>query len=599
MNDAKEASAALATGWFRRMAGWFVEGIGHALSRFPVAAAAIAILSGLANAEVAGVDVIDADHVLRLILAFAAASAGSVIAELLLEAKKASDPARLAGSLAVGLGAGLLVWFGGGVFLFVPPLIAAMILAIPLAPYLRRSTSLRFWTFTTGTVLGVSLGFVSVLLFVLGVSAILEMVRYLFEVGLGPASYRYIYTTALTLIGPLFALGRIPRDFDEEPATGRSDRLAGGIGVLQDWVATPLVLAAALVLHLYAAKILLTADVPKNQIGWIVGAYALFVLSQRIAAEPFLRTGGIAMRLFGRIWAPILVVPLLLLGYAVVVRVGAEGFTAERYYLVIATLAAALVVLAQVPPASRSDTRVMAAIPLILLAASSLGPWGVLSTVGRSQTALIVRDFAGSDGELQTAGMTPERRGDLRSRIEALADADALDRLLPLLPPPDREIVAAAGAGNRKDAFLTRLGLDYGAPTQNAVLRRFVASKSAPLDVEGFDRVFTLLDAEAGTQAATGKTSAERPTVRLDGPHLAIAIGMRTDRLDLASIVAAIPDMQLGDDPDETEPYVADAVTEGGRRVRLRVRSLTVDPGGVFATSLSFDLIVRRADWTS
>ncbi|WAP69391.1 hypothetical protein [Jiella pelagia] len=87
-------------------------------------------------------------------------------------------------ALAAAVAAGAALYWGGRADNHLPALTAALTLAIPLAPYVGRGGPGRFWSFALWTAVGVALAFLSVLLFVLGLSAILEMIRFLFEVGL-------------------------------------------------------------------------------------------------------------------------------------------------------------------------------------------------------------------------------------------------------------------------------------------------------------------------------------------------------------------------------------------------------------------------------
>ncbi|WP_193227626.1 DUF4153 domain-containing protein [Aureimonas psammosilenae] len=579
-------------GWFGRLATAAVNGIGRAVSRFPFASLAILCLSVVANLDIA--DASGASHDLheRLMLSALVAGAVSLTVELFCEASRLGR-ARHAVAGVIGVAAGLLMWFGTERFLFVAPVTAAALLAIPLAPHLRASTSGRFWMFASWTAIGCLLAFLSVLLFCAGGTAIFEMIRYLFDFGLPQSAYRHILVTAATLIGPLFALGRIPTDFTEEPTIeGANNRLAGGFGGLLNWVAAPLILICAAVLHVYVGKILVTGEVPKNQIGWIVTTYALFVLVLRLAGEPFLRGSGAAIRLFGRCWAAILPVPVALLCYALALRIGAEGVTTERFYLALGALAVALVLAVQIVPKLRGDIRWMAAIPIVLLALSSFGPLGTMATVARSQLSLIAEHFA-SSGTVISAGLTVERQFELRSRIQALHEVDALGSLLPLLAPPQRQMVEAGASDTQFLRVLEALGLEYGGPASTVL--SFNARTGGSFAVGGFDRAF--LWASVVTRTAGEARLPEDIDLDLSGKSLQIRYRDIADSVDLGAFVSGIVSADPAKRPDETVPPVEDLTTVGGRIVRVQIRQLTVDGPSGAINDITADLAIREADW--
>ncbi|KAB0681973.1 DUF4153 domain-containing protein [Aureimonas leprariae] len=533
---------------------------------------------------------------LRAQSALVGAGAVAAAAALFGESRGWSSGLRFAMSLAAAIIAGCAVFFGRQLGVFAPPLIAALCLAVPLAPHLFTSNSLRFWTFLHWGAFGAALAFVSVLLFVLGVTAILEMVRYLFDVGIPQRAYEHLYVVACAFVGPLFALGRIPRDLFEEAviAAPAEDRLSSGLGTLQDWIAAPLALAVALVLHAYAAKIVLTGELPKNQIGWIVGSFALFALTVRVAAHPFLTRGGVATRLFGRIWTATLVLPLLLLAYGLWLRISDQGVTGERYYLGLAAVSAGAIVLAQVFPRLRGDIRLMAAVPVLLLALSAFGPWGVAQTVARSQIDRLLRDYPslGRDGDKVDA-LTEERREAARTRLQAIAAVGALPALMPHLGDEDRNAVAGLEEDRQLTVLLDRLGLGYGTPSPQ--YRSFAGQKPVALDVTGYDTFFTNLGAYASEFSGTVATDAPPQFVTQNGEITLRWQGV-TDRFDAAAAVRSLPDVG-GASPEAVAPFVADIRTRDGRSLRLFVRSASFDPATLGGVSLSFDLALRRAEW--
>nr|BAT29294.1 glucose-inhibited division protein A [Aurantimonas manganoxydans SI85-9A1] len=574
-------------------------GAGVAAFRFPLASLLIVAIAILSNLALRDVYPVAEDDLAWLLAAFYGAAAISVVMVLAMEARDVSVAVRQGASVLVALVVGAAIWVGPALAVFPPPLIVAATFAVPLAGYLSLRDAERFWVFTFWTVVGVSLAFLSVLLFVLGLSAILEMIRYLFEVGLPSDAYEHIFATAFALVGPLFALGRIPHHFDERMPAGQDERLISGLRILFDWVAVPLVLATALVLHLYAAKILVTGDVPQGEIGWIVTFFAVFVLLLRIAVDPFRTGAAAATRLFTRYFALALLVPLTLLAYAIWLRLDAQGFTLERYYLMLGALAAGLVLTLQLPGRTRGDIRWMAAVPVLLLALSAFGPWGAYDTVGRSQTAHIVERFVVDDGagghRLAATGRSDREAAELRSRLYVLDDVSQLERLAPLLPA---DLMEGKESDRRERVFAE---LDLSGPVGVRELRSFTANAPMVIDIAGFDRVVPERDVRQGLAdgetSSTGAPLSGGVVLQLEGWEFVLRIGEAEDRFDLASAIDALPDTIYSAAPDRLPMQIVDLNGVNGRNVRLALRQIVRDGDDGAILSALLTVYYRSGEW--
>ncbi|WP_279481443.1 DUF4153 domain-containing protein [Aureimonas sp. SK2] len=554
---------------------------GQATYRFPAAAAAICVVAAIANWAVA-FDLESTDPWARALLALTAGAAASVAATLFAESRGAGlGAARLAGCFGLAL-LGAAVGFAHPFLLTGPALTIAIVAAVPLAPFVGRGSSRAFWDFTLWTALGATLGWLSVLIFLLGFTAIFEMIRTLFGVGLGGDAYAHLFTTGLTLVGPLFALGRIPHP-DETPAEDRaSERLERAVRPLFEWVTAPLVLAAGVIIHVYAARIVLTGDVPTNEIGWIVLLYSGFMLSLRVGLEPYLADLPHPARFFARFWATMLVVPLALLGYALALRVGSEGWTIERYFSAVYGLAAAIAVFLQVLPRTRGDIRAIVAIAPILLVLSTFGPWGVADTVGRSQTALIVLRHGSvlERGPEATRGLDGAARAELQSRIGAIEDVAEEERLAQVLG-------AFAGVGPAERLADLRRALDAAAVAEAKTVQERDQSFSIEeaWDTGGFDRMLAPISASAHAGDAVPPTS-------LDGGELVVTYRGRTDRFALAAALEAAPR-----DEGATLPMlVLDLRSAEGRDIRLRVTHARWNAAGQPVLVQGW-LALRHGEW--
>ena len=148
--------------------------------------------------------------------------------------------------------------------------------------------------------------------------------------------------TASFLGVPLFWLS-LSRFCEDEPVGEQPVNLLHRvISVVTDGLLIPLTIIFAGVIHLYAARIALTLELPKGQIGWIVPTYLAVGYGVYLLAHT---PGALLPRLrraFVRSWLFATLVPLVLLGIAIGMRINVYGITEERYHLALIVLGFAL-----------------------------------------------------------------------------------------------------------------------------------------------------------------------------------------------------------------------------------------------------------------
>ncbi|MEN3793324.1 hypothetical protein [Fulvimarina sp. MAC3] len=560
-----------------------------AATRFPVAVLAIFCASLAANAEIADALPMTSDALLRLESALFSAAAAAIAATLASEAYHARRGIDLIVQSLAAILVAAGVWYGLRWGIFAPALIGGILLAIPLAPYLRRGDGLTFWTFAAKMIVGGAFAFAAVIIFVTGVLAIIYMIGFLFEFEIEGSIDTHIFITALTLVGPWFVLGQIPKAFDDRIVVTDEDHSVRAIALLAGWVSAPLALVAALVLYLYGAKIIVTGDVPKGEIGWIVSVFALLTVSLRIAAEPIEASGGAALRLFCRIWPWTLVLPLGLLAYAVWLRIDAEGLTVSRYYLALGGISAGMIALVGLISGRRLDIRWLVAIPAALCLMSSFGPQGVAQSVGRSQTDRLQALFKGDLKPETTGQLSDAERRQARSRIYALDNVDQLDRLAS---------IASAGRavanGEATDASLVieALGLQAFADSQALIsedLRRYTL-----IDTAGYDRFALSLTAETkgGRGESEAPTGNGEPSIWLDGDNLVVDIAGMRDRFALT--LTNLDNWRKQSSNKPAAPMTLRG--EGGRTLGLvPVRAMRKADGAI--VSISGHLLYTAREW--
>ena len=419
-----------------RVTGWrktLVSGVG----RFPVSLIALAIFAVFANLEIAGLYVIGDDMLFRIAALSGAGATIAAAAILYGERHRFGLVARHAVSLAAAFVVTAAIWFWKPLGVTPPALLVACIVAIPIAPYAGAGRA-GFWTFVWRLIFAAALALIAVAIFCAGVSAILASVDYLFNLSVDGSLYGNVWVIGLGFVGPAFALALIPETFPDSDTPERGNFLVSSLLILTDFAAAPLVAVYAVLLHVYALKILISGELPRNQLGWMIIVFGLATLVLRMIAAPFAETARLPTRLFLKVWAYFLIVPLALLIAAIWERIAAYGLTPERYLLVLFAILLGIILLLQINRRWRDDIRVIPVLGAIALFFASFGPWGMIEASAAWQVSRVIEDLRAA-GALDENGRlkTPPAwelgpAADVQSIVLLLDQFGQLDRLSPL-----------------------------------------------------------------------------------------------------------------------------------------------------------------------
>jgi hypothetical protein len=585
MSQAAAANDPMATGW-RAVLAEMLAGAREAALRFPVTALALLLLALHANISIAAQSWLGERNDDMFVGLFAAACA-SLAASLFGESRRANDAVRHAGALLAATAAFALAWWSGIFATATFALAAALAGLVLVAPYLGRGTGATFWLFGVRFAFAVLLAGLALLLFAGGISAILASLTYLFGLEVPDRAYEHVWAATGLLAAPLFGLGQIPREFNAVPDAQAADFMERGMRALGDFVAAPLLLIYAAILHAYALKIAIVGELPQGQIGWLVLAFGVCVIGALVVIHPFLSAARAPTRLFLRLWPFLLPVPLVLLLYAAALRIGEYGVTTDRYFLVLFGVVALLIVALQIPRATRGDVRIMAALPVFALLIGSFGPHGALGFSLRSQQERF-------EALVADQPLTGERHDQALSALRFLLWNGAVARVA----PDSVALTAADGSAKADHALFEEIaaayGLDPRLETQpdGQFSRSFETGEAVAVD--GFDVLIPMvhLHPAEGGRATIALPSGEALTVALDRGALTVQSGETVRRFPLsAEMVRRLAQT------DQAGPQALRLETEG--------RVLALAPSHYYGTlepqpeitSITGAILLRSSDW--
>jgi hypothetical protein len=428
----------------RNWIGRLLPDLLHVFGRFPISALVsvglwLFLVASIAN----GTSNSAWGHAQGLMTMFVAAGAGHLFAEGRRWSRIANALAAIAtGAAARALYHFYLVFQTSELFLY-----PALLLILVLAPYLhKRADQAALWQFGLRLGLAMLLATIAGVVFGAGLSSIIVTVEYLLDVQMPYDAHRYIGFTALGLIGPLYGLSLVPTDLEDEIDIDdhRNTLLERGVSVLVNYVIVPLVVVYAVIIHAYAAKIAISMDLPRSEIGTIVCLFAAASVAAWIIAWPWREKGTWLLRQYTHFWFWLIPIPAVLLSIAIFRRISDYGVTPERYGLILVVIWTAILFVYLLIRRKSADLRAVIGVPAILLLLGSFGPWGAYGVTARDHFVRLKQVFADAnlpvDGTLDVTSLklTDTQKQSVYSAIDALGEVNGLGAVVALLPDKDK-----------------------------------------------------------------------------------------------------------------------------------------------------------------
>ncbi|AZN72185.1 DUF4153 domain-containing protein [Georhizobium profundi] len=581
--EQNQSSTGPRKGW-GSVIGEMFDGTLKALRRFPVVALLLVLITIEANGRVGEWwPLFWGDRGFAYPLTVATIAALAVC--LSLQSRRLGRLPELLLTGSAALLAFCLIEWKEAVRLYEQTFVVALAGLVLVGPFLQRGSSESFWLFVVRFLFAGLLGLLALLLFAGGFSAILASLTYLFGIAVPEQVYGHVWATVGCFAAPLFALGQLPAATDFDTPEDAPIPVRRGMQVLGDYVAAPLLIIYAVLLHIYAATIILSGDWPAGQVGWLVLTFGVCLFAALMVIHPFLSSARPPTRLLLRWWPVMLPVPLLLLLLATWQRISVYGVTPDRYLLVLFGVVTAATLLAQLRPSLRGDIRVIAALPVLALLVTSFGPQGAVSISIESQSERFRAMVADPP-------FTPEENAEALDILGYLEVAGGLGAVEPEALPSSAE----AGTGLSR-----RIAVAYGLdPTLRTTGEAGQFSRSfqtsGVIATDDYDILIVDFSAYRGTTARNWS---------VPGLSQPLSISLRDNSLTLSiggeTVVFDVPVDTLLEMEDGTPSEAAEIkLSSQARQISIQPNYVTFDRfdepslvtiGGV--------LLFRLSDWSS
>jgi len=444
-----------------------------------------------------------------------------------------------------------------------------MVLLVMVAPFLSaRSDDTALWDFNRVGWVSAAFGLLVATIVGIGLSLAFGAVEALL-VELPNRIYADTWILCMSVIWPWQALSGIPRGFQQP----EGEFCPRWIVFLTSYLLVPLASLYLAILYLYMAKILIQWELPKGQVGWMVGGYGTFGVATHLLAFPLRETGNGLVRFYHRHFYHALYAPVALLAVAVGVRIGDYGITENRYCLMLFALW--LAGMALIFTLRRNPHLVIVPLSLaVLLAAASFGPWGAINVSTQSQLARFEKLLAANgvlvDGKV--SGTESSVDWAEMKRISSVIDyfwrsgkTSALNAWLVeagLDPASDWDKTTTSAA----------LGLEYVASWQHRGGFSYSSRTREPTNVSDYGLLAWETFTSSRSLELADKKSGETYAVAFDeeSSTLTISDGWAADRVafDLAAMVRKLNQEYQG----SNHAVRSELMTQTGRSGRLSVR---------------------------
>ena len=322
------------------LADWLKQ-LGGACRRFPASVLLLAFLTGLlVFLNHGGVDRVDVKW--RFFYIFFPATGALLAAslQLLTEDFKSHVAAVVTQVVLLAAWLGVSLWltqfdrFSMPQFVAVSATVVTMVLSLFLLCFYHRDDDVPFWNFSQRTFVALVAGFVVGGILTLGLVLFVQSLEWLFGVTVKDNMFADIPSVCMVFIAPLLTMSLVPAG--DEKRDHSVQGFSGFIKGVVQYLFIPLLLLYLVTLYIYAAKILITWQLPVGWVCYLVSASMLGMVILLFITYPVQHEQGSTFFKTLMRWMPLVMLPLLvLMSVAIGRRLSDYGITVSRLYVLV------------------------------------------------------------------------------------------------------------------------------------------------------------------------------------------------------------------------------------------------------------------------
>lgn len=258
----------------------------------------------------------------------------------------------------------------------------ALHLFVSFAAYTGRNNLNGFWQFNKALFLRMFFSAIYSVTLYLGLCLAIVAIDQLFNVNMEEKIYFRLWIIITGIFNTWFFLAGVPKNLPELDA---SEEYPKGLKIFTQYVLLPLVTLYLLILYAYMGKIIVTQNLPKGWVSYLVIGFSVAGVLALLLIHPIRnKEGNNWIHIFSKWFYGALYPLVIMLFIAIGRRINDYGVTENRYFIIV--LAVWLACVSTYFLFSKVQNIKLIPISLCLIALlSSFGPWGAFAVSERSQ----------------------------------------------------------------------------------------------------------------------------------------------------------------------------------------------------------------------
>ncbi|HXB39148.1 MAG TPA: DUF4153 domain-containing protein [Bacteroidia bacterium] len=262
----------------------------------------------------------------------------------------------------------------------------ALHLLVSFAAYTGKNNLAGFWQFNKALFLRLFFAVIYSGTLYLGICLAMMAVDELFNVKIDGQNYFRLWIIIAGVFNTWFFLAGVPKNSEE---LNQSEEYPKGLKIFTQYVLLPLVTLYLLILYAYMGKILLSQNLPKGWVSYLVIGFSVAGILALLLIHPIRnKEGNNWIHIFSKWFYGALYPLVIMLFVAIGRRITDYGITENRYFIIV--LAIWLAAVSTYFLFSKISNIKYIPISLCLIALlSSFGPWGAFSVSEKSQLTVL------------------------------------------------------------------------------------------------------------------------------------------------------------------------------------------------------------------
>lgn len=254
----------------------------------------------------------------------------------------------------------------------------------------------------------ISLSFSTVLF--IGLSAIYFLITKLFDI----AIVDKVYIITFIIIYLPFNIGIFLSYFPRNEIDFDNYKLAKPFVILVSYITVPIFIIYAFILYIYFFKILIQAELPKGVITNLVLVFALLTVILLFISS-VIKSNKLVEKF--REFFPVIMIPILvMMFYAIFIRISDYGLTENRYFVVAAGIYTLISMIYYIFYRSNSNIVIFISLAAIIFL-STIGPVSAYNLSASSQDARLA-SILNANGMLESNQIKPKKNVSLDDKIQ-------------------------------------------------------------------------------------------------------------------------------------------------------------------------------------